>query len=339
MAVSCGFYNSLDGDRKYDAREFGQLFDGIIRDGIFMSIGTSMMVTADEGMTVIVGIGHAWFNQSWTTNDAPMAIEVPQSEVLLDRIDTIVLEVDTRIDVRDNDIKLIKGMPSSEPVRPELINEDGLYQYPLCDIYVKAEIEEITQADITNRVGMEETPFVTGILETISIDSLVAQWQDEWYRYIRAALKETSDWTEQQKQILENYEKEFENDINTWKYSVNVSFNEWFENLKYVLDGDVAGHLQLQLDELNQREFEQRYALTNKTTRINKNSENITESIIESYDDAVATTVFSENKQGKTITMTMVPNEGVWNYVKTVEICKVDGGTEIRETYSRTIKQ
>ena len=39
MTVSYGFYNSLNGDRKYNARHMSMIFDGIIRDGVFMSIG------------------------------------------------------------------------------------------------------------------------------------------------------------------------------------------------------------------------------------------------------------------------------------------------------------
>ena len=39
MALTYGFYNSLNGDRKYNAMDISRLFDGLIKDGVFMSIG------------------------------------------------------------------------------------------------------------------------------------------------------------------------------------------------------------------------------------------------------------------------------------------------------------
>ena len=30
MAVTYGFYNSLNGDRKYDAKQFSSVFDGLL---------------------------------------------------------------------------------------------------------------------------------------------------------------------------------------------------------------------------------------------------------------------------------------------------------------------
>lgn len=302
MAITCGFYNSLDHDRKYDAREFGQLFDGIIRDGIFMSIGTCFMATADgEDMGVIIGAGHAWFNQSWTNNDSPMALYLDQSEVLLDRIDTIVIEVNGSIDVRDNTVKIIKGTPSSNAVRPELVNDDDVHQYPICDIFVGAEVDYITQADITNRVGTEDTPFVTGILDTISIDALIAQWETEWSIYIRKMLKDTTEWAEQEKEIFDNYRDGLMTEMEAWKTAEFSDFNTWLSNLQYVLSGDVAGNLQLEIEALDKESFERYYSMINKTTNINKNDDGVTTEIVETYSDALATTTFSTTDEGKKI--------------------------------------
>lgn len=78
MSVTYGFYNSKDGDRRYDAIQMSSIFDGIIRDGILQHVGTAMMVKESEAMIVNVGIGRAWFNHTWTLNDALLPLEVPQ---------------------------------------------------------------------------------------------------------------------------------------------------------------------------------------------------------------------------------------------------------------------
>lgn len=120
MSVTCGFYNSLNGDRKYDAMQISSIFDGLIIDGVFASIGTAFAVKAAGGLTLNIGIGKAWFNHSWTLNDSILPMEASESEVLLDRIDAVVLEVNGMESVRDNTIKIVKGTPSSAPVNSRI---------------------------------------------------------------------------------------------------------------------------------------------------------------------------------------------------------------------------
>lgn len=350
MAVTCGFFNSLEHDRKYDARDFGQLFDGIIRDGVFMSIGTCMMVTANEGMLVTVGAGHAWFNTTWTTNDAPMVMEIPQSELLLNRIDTIVLEINNTVEVRNNSIKIIKGTPSSNAVRPELVNNNDVHQYPLCDIYVGAEVNEITTSNITNRVGTSDTPFVTGILETIEIDSLIAQWGSQWQDWVTATQNENAAWTAEQRAIyltwastqrseFEAYVSLFETDMNDWKNLHYVGFDEWFEHIKGQLSTDAAGNLQNQIDDNYQKEFNRYYGIENKVTDINKNQYGDTLSIVETADEAICTTTFNTDASGnKEIVTIVVPTDGIYKYKKIVLIENVSTGKKITESYARLEK-
>ena len=52
MSVTSGFFNSLNSDRRYNAEQMSAIFDGVINDGIFSSIGTAFTVTADSGFTV-----------------------------------------------------------------------------------------------------------------------------------------------------------------------------------------------------------------------------------------------------------------------------------------------
>ncbi|NEM83702.1 hypothetical protein G3V89_23310, partial [Escherichia coli] len=89
MAITSGFFNSLDGDRKYDARQMSEIFDGVILDGVFMSIGDALKTVPSSGMTVAVGSGRAWFLHTWTKNDSDYLITVSPAESVLNRIDTI----------------------------------------------------------------------------------------------------------------------------------------------------------------------------------------------------------------------------------------------------------
>ena len=255
MSVSSGFFNSLNGDRKYNAAQISAIFDGLIIDGVFASIGTAFAVKAAGGLTVNVGIGKAWFDHTWTVNDSILPMTAPEAEVLLDRIDAVVLEVNGMESVRNNTIKFVKGNPSSAPSRPTLTNEGNVHQYPLCYIYRKYGTAVINQADITPMVGTESTPFVTGILQTISLDELLGKWQDELDRFTDARSKEVDDWIAQEESDFTAWFNKMKEDLqqeqtvlDQWIASEQADFLAWYNQMKDQLSGDVAGNLQLEID-------------------------------------------------------------------------------------------
>lgn len=244
MAVTSGFFNAKNGDRKYEAGQLSSIFDGLIIDGIFGSIGTCFVVKADTGLTVNVGIGKAWFHHTWTLNDAILPLEAPPAEVLLNRIDALVIEVNTTESVRENTIKFVLGTPASVAVRPTLEKTKYVHQYPLCYINRAAASTEIRQADITNMVGTTETPLVAGILETIDLDILLPQWRDELDRFVETEEADFTEWFNQMKADL-TAEKEF---LDQWIDSEQADFITWFNQMKDQLSTDAAGRLQLEID-------------------------------------------------------------------------------------------
>lgn len=191
MAITSGFFNSLNGDRKYDARQMGEMFDGLIEDGVFMSIGDALKTVPSSGMTVAVGTGRAWFLHTWTKNGSDLLITVSEAESVLNRIDTIVLDVDNTEAKRANDIFLVKGTPSSNPQRPSLVDTDDHKQIPLADILVPAGSSTLTATNITNLVGSDDCPYVTGPLSIIKNDDILAAWQEEfdtWFDDVKGTL-------------------------------------------------------------------------------------------------------------------------------------------------------
>jgi hypothetical protein len=290
MSFASGFFNSVDHDRLYDATDISRLFDGLIRDGIFASIGDCMVVKQSNQMNVTVGTGRAWFNHTWSYNDALYPVTIPPSEILMDRIDAIVLEINSVEAVRANSIKLIKGTPSSTPTKPALTNAKEVHQYPLAYVKVGKEVTSIRQADIENCVGTSVCPFVTGILEVISIEQLIPQWKDilnrfveentanfntwmngekqDYQAWLTAAKKEITDWEETSKSDYQKWYDSIKNGYDQWfatikaAYDANWStfqqwekssqaeFDKWFENMKNKLEGDLGAKLTLETEKL-----------------------------------------------------------------------------------------
>lgn len=290
MSFASGFFNSVDHDRLYDATDISRLFDGLIRDGIFASIGDCFVVKQSNQMNVTVGTGRAWFNHTWSYNDALYPVTIPPSEILMDRIDAIVLEINSVEAVRANSIKLIKGTPSSTPTKPALTNAKEVHQYPLAYVKVGKEVTSIRQADIENCVGTSACPFVTGILEVISIEQLIPQWKDilnrfveentanfntwmngekqDYQAWLTAAKKEITDWQATSKSDYQKWYDSIKNGYDQWfatikaAYDANWStfqqwekasqteFDKWFENIKNKLEGDLGAKLTLEAEKL-----------------------------------------------------------------------------------------
>lgn len=227
MSLTSGFFNSINHDRTYNAEQMAMIFDGIVNDGVYQAIGNALRVTAAGGNVLHVDTGRAWFNHTWTYNDAILVLTADDPHAVLDRIDAVVLEVNASSSVRSNSISIISGTSASTPVKPSMSTTDEtIHRYPLCYIYRKAGTSGITQANITNTIGTSECPYVTGPLSMISSDSIVAQWEAEfndWFAVMQ--LKNTSD--------LEK---------------LKTQFDTWFSDLQETLGENEAANLNAKIN-------------------------------------------------------------------------------------------
>lgn len=194
MSVTSGFFNSIDGDRRYSAEQMSAIFDGVITDGVFAGIGTEFEVNAVSGNEIAIGVGRAWFNSTWIYNDAVLLLTAEASDVLQNRYDAVVIEVDHSEASRSCDIKIVKGTPSSEaePAKPIMVDTEDIHQHPLAYIYRKAGSNVITQSNITYLVKTA-CPYVTSILQVSDISKNVAQWETEfveWFDSVKDILGE-----------------------------------------------------------------------------------------------------------------------------------------------------
>ena len=191
MAVTYGFYNSLNKDRVYNAEQMSAIFDGVITDGVFASIADHMMPVAGAGLQVIVKPGKCWFNHTWTLNDAELPLTIATADVSLTRIDAIVVEINSAASTRANTIKVVKGTPSANPAKPALTNTETLHQYALGYVKVTPGMTSITADKIEVNVGKSTCPFVTSVLQQTDITDLFNQWDAEfntWFENVKSKL-------------------------------------------------------------------------------------------------------------------------------------------------------
>ena len=181
-----GFYNSVNGDRIYEADDMGRLFNGIIKDGVFYSIGNKFRVTPAGNMYISVGTGRAWFNGTWSDLDAEMLFEVPTNSV--PRTYYVTLIIDKRIGTaqRKNSIELLTIQEWN--AKQDTAN---LYTYRLATIDVPANVTVIQSSMIANHVGGDAEPvipWVIGAVQSLDLSSEITYWESQMNDAIDTAI-------------------------------------------------------------------------------------------------------------------------------------------------------
>lgn len=189
--VKYGFYTSVNRDRIYDNTDFSRVLSAVINDGVFAHIGDKLAVTPSSGMTVRVGTGRAWFNDTWTSLETAGYLTLTSSRPNMGRIDAVVLTVDKS--QRMNSIGVIEGTPSANPVKPSMASgSDDIFNYPLAYITVPAGATAVSNANIEIAVP-STTPYVTGPMQVADMSYLFAQWGgqfSDWFTHLNDELNE-----------------------------------------------------------------------------------------------------------------------------------------------------
>lgn len=138
MAEQYRFFNSTVGDvREYQASEFAEYFGKFIPDGVYIDNNViGLPVTNDTGLVVNLGIGYANIRGYFYKNDASKAFTLDNADVVLNRIDRVVLKLDVVNKTMGAIVK--KGTMGSTPVAPTLIDDANIKEIPIAQIRINA---------------------------------------------------------------------------------------------------------------------------------------------------------------------------------------------------------
>lgn len=183
--LKSGFFNSVDGDRKYSAEDLSSFFIKLISNGVFPNPSTCFKVIAKSGLTVTVQAGFAFINAKYVQNTADYDLTLDAADTTNPRIDKIVL----RFNATDREITLniLKGTPAAEPEVPALTRNATIYELGLANIAVSANATAIVTADISDRRGYSsDCGYVTGLIQQIDTDDLFDQFEAAFYSWFNA---------------------------------------------------------------------------------------------------------------------------------------------------------
>ena len=178
--VTYGFFNSVDGDRKYSADQMSNYFKGLISDGVYEGLGSALVVTAGDGMTVNVGTGRAIIDCKWINFDGVESLPISPASPTQARYTAVVIRLDR--ENRQMVLTTVDGESAASPVMPE-IGDDELC---LAMVYVTANAVSISQVNITDMRGSQHCLWVTGLINQLDTSTLFLQWQAAFEEFFEA---------------------------------------------------------------------------------------------------------------------------------------------------------
>ena len=208
MAITYGFFNSVDGDRKYNAKNIGRYLHGIVSSGVYADTSSSLQVLAGDGLQVKVQAGRAMLDYHYMENDAPLALTLAAGGTQ-DRIDAImaVLDVTNRL----CKIEVKAGTPAASPTVPTVRRSDTTKEYMLAHVYVAKYATTITQENITDtRPNNSVCGWVHGLIDQVSTETLFNQYEDAYARKMAAL----DNYVTEKKAEIDDRLKSIDNAIN-----------------------------------------------------------------------------------------------------------------------------
>ena len=254
MPETSGFFNSKvldDGsyDRVYLAENFADYFASFVGNGVFANKLNALQVIVDSAMNVKVRAGQAWINGYWYENDSDLSLTLPTAPTTGYRTDSIVV----RYGVTDRSIKCYVKEGTLNTANPAPTRDSEYYELVLAYVKVNAGTVTISQSMITDKRGDNSVcGYVTGLIDQIDTTDFYTQlngWLEEYMNKTENQYDSFSSYLSQKKNTADSDLSVFEGDLNTLKTSATNDVNALIEEIRGLLDGDVATNLQNQIDD------------------------------------------------------------------------------------------
>ena len=215
MAWTSGFFNSVNGDRLYNAQQMSEIFNGLITDGVYASVGNRLAVQPNNGMTIQINTGRGWFGGRWVNNDAVHLLTLEASDVLLNRYCAVCVRADTTESGRKVEPYLKYSSFATSPTRPTMTRTETVKEYCLAYVYIKAGATSITAANIEDTRGyINLCGWVTGLINQLDTTTLWEQWDAEWDDFMRDADSENDSWQNSQRTAFLNWYNSLQDYVN-----------------------------------------------------------------------------------------------------------------------------
>lgn len=183
-------------DRGVNSADLADNISLLYTNGVLPNPSTCLQVTESENqMSVLVNPGACCINGRLGKEEVVRTIVFEASSSLYDRIDRVVLRLNTNIDVRAIDIYVVKGTPSASPVAPDLTRTGGIYELCLADVFIAKNTTYISVSRITDtRFESELCGLMMNKPQSLDTTTLFEQYQsalNEFLDFANSCISET----------------------------------------------------------------------------------------------------------------------------------------------------
>lgn len=233
MPEVSGLFNSLAGDRKYNASWFAEYFSNFLTDGIFNG-GTNLQVYATGSDYIVrVKVGRAWIQgYYYALKDAERQLVPDAADATNDRIDRIVLRLSVAQAARSITAVIKTGTPAGTPAPPDLEQDlagSGVYELSLAQVLVGTGVTTIASEAVTDE-RLDNA--VCGLVESL-IQADTTDIFDQFQAYLNAKESEFNG-------IMSAYDTYIQGQVDDWdawyaanKVTIFDALYFDFENFRY----------------------------------------------------------------------------------------------------------
>ena len=184
---------TIDYDRASSSAQIRGLIKSMITNGVNLAESTNLQVMADEEtMNLVVKPGYVIIEGALKHFEEDVKVKIANADASHPRIDTVVVRLNLNEDVRDIVIDVLQGIPSAEPVAPELSQiTSTYYELGLADILVEAETEQLSQEAITDTRLLNSRCGMISAIGEIDTETLFVQLTTDfnnWFESIKGQL-------------------------------------------------------------------------------------------------------------------------------------------------------
>lgn len=241
-------------DRAISAQPLKNLIHRLFSDGILPDISTNLQVVAGEsGMTVTVKVGFCIIQGGLKLEENERTLSIQAADSNYSRIDTIVMRWNDNVDYRECDLYVIQGTAAANPIRPELTREGGIYELGFADILIPAQSTTISNERITDTRYESARCGVISSISEFDTTFIYNQVQSDLATFQSGAESDFTTWSTNQQSAYEEWIFNAESAFGNWENDEKDAFLAWFATLQDILDENVAGHLQNEIDGLDNR--------------------------------------------------------------------------------------
>lgn len=333
MSEYAMFYNSVEGDRVYDADDMTDWLKPFFVTGVFNG---QMQVTANDDMTVTVANGYVNIGGKVKKFPNAQTFDIETASGTLNRIDNVIVR---RNDTdRDITVMIQKGGYAEHPTAPEIVRSGACYDLKIAEIYIAAGSIKITQADITDtRADSSVCGWVVSTVTEIDFSQITAQFNAYFARYQAQITQQYAtylafiqDYEDRGAQAYRNMLADFEG----YEQTQITRFNALYEEMRDLIGEATAAQLQNEIDDINNRigsaitDLATKLSFTNGTretiTGKKFNITNQTTGNVTVYEYAEGEKVYLTEHGNYTVepqdeTLTVIPHTFTLDYTKTTE--------------------